>query len=82
MIEYDSLILFCLFLSSVNLFCCGMFYFSYLQLKSNRIKISNKCEEFDKITKTAVSSNNSLAEKIISIDDKIHNLEMYVNHRK
>lgn len=55
----------------------GFLFPVYAELRRSRLELNYKVKEFDEITRKAAEANNSLAQKLLQIDEKVINLEFW-----
>lgn len=66
------------FLAVVFASITAAYSFAYIsQLKSLRSELQDKIQEFAKITKAASDANTSIADKLISMDQRIDNIDSW-----
>lgn len=56
---------------------CGVVFPAYRELRLSRQELKEKVTEFDEIMKKIADANNSHAQKILQMDEKVNNLEFW-----
>lgn len=70
----ELIVILCVSTSSAS---CAFIAAYLYQLKSLRLDLKSKIEEFDEITKKASEANLSMAEKLISVDNRLDNIDSW-----